>query len=113
MNKTSRSLLLWTPRILGILVAMFIGLFALDAVEEGIVPFLIHLAPALGLLLIVSVAWRWEWVGAALFIGLAVLYSVNASDRLDWILTIAGPLFLVGLLFFWSWRHHAELHARG
>jgi hypothetical protein len=35
----------------------------------------------------------------------AVLYATAlARGRLDWIAVIAGPLFLVGLLFLWSWR---------
>jgi hypothetical protein len=100
---TALKLLIWSPRILGILVAVFIGAFALDAVDEGIVAFLIHLAPSILLLLVVAVAWRWEWIGAAAFIGLALLYGANAP-RWDWILVISGPLAAVGLLYLLSWR---------
>jgi hypothetical protein len=35
MATTSGRLLLWSPRILGVLVSMFIGMFALDAFNEG------------------------------------------------------------------------------
>lgn len=118
MTSSARQLLLWGPRILGILLALFLGLFALDAFDEGkrfeeaLPAFLIHAAPALLLLLVVTVSWRWEWVGGAVFITLAVLYCVTTLRRIDWILVIAGPLLVVGVLFLLSWRHHKELHAQ-
>ncbi len=111
MTSSARKLLLWSPRILGILVALFFGVFALDAFSEGIPAFLLHAAPALLLLLVVSVSWRWEWVGGAVFIALALLYGVTTLRRVDWILVISGPLLVVGVLFLWSWRHHKELRA--
>ena len=118
MRTTSGRLVLWGPRLLGILVSLFIGLFALDAFSEG-KPFLealpdavIHLIPALLLLALVAVSFRWEWIGAVVFIGLAVLYAATmAKGHLDWMLLISGPLLVVGALFLWSWLHHSELHA--
>ena len=94
----------WLPRILGITVALFVGLFALDAFGQGrplaqaLGDFAIHLIPAFLLLAVVAVAWRYPWIGAVAFIGLAVVYAVSVR-RLDWIAVIAGPLFVVGLLF--------------
>jgi hypothetical protein len=38
------------------------------------------------------------------FIGLAAVYAATMSKgRLDWMITISGPLFVVGALFLWSW----------
>lgn len=111
MTSSARKLLLWSPRILGILVAGFLGVFALDAFDEGIPAFLLHLVPALLLLLVVAVSWRWEWIGGAAFMTLSVLYGVPAWARGDWLVVISGPLLVVGVLFLWSWRHHKELHA--
>jgi hypothetical protein len=119
MTSSARKMLLWSPRILGILVALFLAVFALDAFAEGkglveaLPDLLIHVAPALVLLLVVAVSWRREWVGGVVFTAVAVAYSVTTLHRLDWILVIAGPLLLVGSLFLLSWRHHKELHARG
>ncbi len=118
MWTTSRRLQLWGPRLLGVLVSLFIGLFALDAFSEG-KPFLealpdvvIHLIPAVLLLAVVAVSFRWEWIGAVVFIGLAVLYAATmAKGHLDWMLLISGPLVVVGALFLWSWLQHSELHA--
>ncbi len=117
MTPGTRKLLLWSPRMLGILVALFLGVFALDAFEEGktflesLPAFLIHVSPALILLLVVAVSWRWEWIGGIVFLALAVLYIGSTLHRVDWILAIAGPLLVVGALFLLSWNHHAELHA--
>jgi hypothetical protein len=84
-------------------MALFIGLFALDALGEGIVPFLIHLIPTFVLLIVVALAWRWPWVGGVVFVALALLYGIEARRHLDWILIIGGPLLVVGVLFFASW----------
>lgn len=119
MNKRSRKLLLWSPRILGILVCLFLSLFALDAFGGGktfiqaLPDFVIHLAPMLILLAVVGVSWRWEWVGGLVFTGLAAGYAFFARDHVSWVLIIAGPLVLVGILFLWSWRHHKALRADG
>jgi hypothetical protein len=117
MNMTStQNLLLWAPRIAGLLVAAFLALFALDAFNEtgsfvGALPaFAIHLIPSLLVLMVVAIAWRFEWIGAIAFIALAVLYAVMARGRLDWIAVISGPLVLVGVLFLVSWRQHANFH---
>ncbi len=117
MTTTSAGVLLWAPRVLGVLVCIFLSLFALDAFKDGkpvvqaVLDFVIHLAPAALVLAIVAAAWRREWIGGIGFVGLAVAYATIAASRLDWILVISGPLFSVGLLFLWSWRHHRELHA--
>src|SRR5687767_3851348 len=99
MAITTASLLLWSPRIVGILVTLFIGMFALDAFSEGkpffqaLPDFLIHLIPALVLLALVVASFRREWIGGVAFIGLAVLYAVTMSrGHVDWMLTISGPL---------------------
>jgi hypothetical protein len=117
MTRTSARLLLWTPRLLGILVSLFIGMFALDAFSEGrpfleaLGAFAVHLVPALVLLGVVAAAWRWEWIGGVAFVGLALYYAwlVAPRGRYDWILVISGPLLVAGVAFFWSWRHHGAL----
>ena len=78
------------------------GLFALDAFGEGIPALLLHLAPAILLLLVVALSWRWPWVGAVVFLALAAFYALNTLHRPDWILAISGPLSVVGVLFLWS-----------
>jgi hypothetical protein len=118
MKNTWGKLMLWSPRVLGIMVALFLALFALDVFQPGksfmeVLPaFLIHIRWSLVLLVVVAVAWKWEWVGGLVFVSLAAYYAARMPRHLDWIAIIAGPLVIVGLLFLLSWRHHAELHAR-
>ncbi|HEY7567230.1 MAG TPA: hypothetical protein VH762_06640, partial [Gemmatimonadaceae bacterium] len=103
-------LLLWAPRILGIAVSVFLGMFALDAFEANrplapaLADFAIHLAPAALVLAIVAASWRRPWIGGVGFVLLAVAYALNGKSRLDWIVAISGPLLAVGVLFLWSWR---------
>ena len=106
MTGTTARIVLWLPRILGIAVAMFLAVFAFDAfsgqrIWEAVPDFAVHLLPALIVLGVVAVAWRYPWFGAVAFIGFAALYAVSAR-RADWIAVIAGPLVAVGLLFLWS-----------
>jgi len=99
VNPHLNTWLTWSPRVLGTLVALFLGLFALDAFAGG--AFLVHLAPSFLVLTIVALAWHRSWVGAATFAVLAVGYAL-AVRRLDWILVISGPLLIVAAAFAWS-----------
>ena len=106
MTATSARILLWLPRILGIAVALFLGVFALDAfsgqrLAEAVPDFAKHLLPALIVLGVVAVAWRYPAFGGVAFIGFALFYAISVR-RLDWIAVIAGPLLTVGLLFLWN-----------
>lgn len=120
MSSTSRHLLFWSPRILCLLFAAFLSLFALDVFGQGYgfwktaLAFLIHEIPVLVLLAVLALCWRWEWIGAVLFPAMGVFYFVTTRGRMHWsaYLLISGPLFLLGLLFLLNWRHHQELHAK-
>ncbi len=112
MTSAFQELLLWGPRIGGLSIAGFLALFALDAFNDtsfvaALPAFAIHLVPSLLVLTVVAIAWKFEWIGALAFIGLAALYATTVRGRLDWIIAISGPLLVVGLLFLASWRHRA------
>ena len=108
---------LWSPRILGIAVSLFLALFALDAFAPGKPParaltdLTIHLVPAATVLGIVALSWRRAWIGGAAFILLAGAYALTVRFRLDWVLAISGPLLLVGVLFLWSWQSDRRRNA--
>ena len=120
MSPITRRLLFWTPRVLTILFAVFVSAFALDVFGEHygpgqlLVALGMHLIPTALIVAALLVAWRWEWVGAVLFFGLGAAYIVTVHGRAswDWYLFIAGPAFLIGLLFLLNWRHRAELRRR-
>jgi hypothetical protein len=113
MNKTLKNFLFWTPRIAGILFILFISLFALDIFDEQlgfwgtIVGLFMHLIPSILLTIALIIAWKWEWVGAVLFIGWAVWYVVFMQGFFWTVyVIIAGLPALIGLLFLagWIWR---------
>lgn len=97
----------WSPRILGILFALFVSAFALDVFGEHqgfwttILALLIHLIPAAIVALALVLSWRWERLGSALFFALAAFYMVLSRGRMVWTAyaVIAGPLLLIGALF--------------
>ena len=98
------------PRLLAIAVAIFLGMFALDAfgtgapLSQSIGEFVVHLIPAATVLAIVVAAWRRPLVGAVAFFSLAALYAwIAPAGRLDWVMVISGPLALGGAGFLGSW----------
>lgn len=117
MRTSAGRWLVWTPRVLGIVFALFLGLFALDVFEEGrgfgptLLALLIHLVPTFLILGVLALAWRRAWVGAAVFTALGAWYVVSGWGRLHWSahLVIAGPLFALGALFLLAWVRRAEL----
>ena len=124
MTKLSQQSLFWAPRVLSIAFIAFLSLFALDVFGEGhgfwrtALALTMHLIPSLVLLIGLILSWRWEWVGTTLYAAAGILYAIWAVTRpispaikLIWILTIAGPAFLVAALFFANWLKRAELHA--
>jgi hypothetical protein len=119
MKPTTRQLLFWVPRVLTILFAGFLSLFALDVFDEGfgfwgtVVALFMHLIPTWIVLIVLAVSWRWEWVGAVLFAALGLLYVYFAVGRghPEWTLVISGPLFLVGGLFLLNWLYRKQIRA--
>jgi hypothetical protein len=118
MNKTLKKTMFWSPRIAAILFALFISLFALDVFQEDmkagevIVGLLIHLIPTFVMAIAIILAWRWEWVGAVVFAGWAVLYITIARD-FHWSVyaIIAGIPFVIGTLYLLDWIYRKEIRA--
>ena len=113
MNKTIKKVLFWTPRIMGILFVLFLSLFSLDVFDmelgfwETLLAWLIHSIPSVVLLVSLVLAWKWEWIGALIFIGWAILYLVAfRAQSLSAYLAISGLPAFIGLLFLlgWIWR---------
>jgi len=115
MKRLMKRLLYWSPRVLGILFALFLSMFALDVFGEGygfwgtILALLIHLIPTWIVVVALAIAWRWEWVGALLLIAAGLYYALTTLNHPDWILVIAGPAFLVGGLFLLNWLFRRQL----
>jgi hypothetical protein len=110
-------LLPWIPRVLGIGLALFLSVFALDAFGpdktfvQSLPGFVVHLTPALIVLALVLLSWRWELVGGIALIGLSFAYAYWARRHLSWILVVSGSLLNVGLLFLLSWMQRIRSRA--
>lgn len=107
-------ILYWTPRVLSILFALFVSLFALDVFGMGygfwgtFLALLIHLVPVFVLLLGLALAWRWEWIGALIFGGFSIWYIAAFWGRFPPFVYVimAGIPLVVALFWLIDWRYH-------
>ena len=118
MNKTLKGFLFWTPRVLGILIALLLTLLSTDVFGEGysfwqsILGFLIHMLPAFAVTVLLAFAWRWEWIGALGFIGFGVWYvAITWSNDMHWsaYAVLSGIPILIGILFLVGWVKLGEI----
>jgi hypothetical protein len=111
MNTKLKSTIYWAPRVLTILLAIFLMLFSLDEFDgqktfwQLALALLMHNLPSIFLLMVLIFTWRKEWIGAIIYIILGLLYLVTNLGRMHWsaFALITGPLVLVGLLFLLAW----------
>jgi len=123
----SNRMLFWTPRVLSLLFIVFLSLFALDVFGGNLgfwqtaLALIMHLLPVFVLIVALIMAWRWEWIGAAIYAAAGLLYvvwvvsmsrPVPSAMRIIWILAIAGPAFVIAGLFWANWLKHGELRHR-
>lgn len=115
----------WTPRILSILFLCFLALFSFDVISPGlslwqiILGLLMHNIPVFILLIILLISWKYEIVGGIAFILAGMLYVAmillnvlrNSFQgyMIGWIFAIAGPAFLIGVLFLVNWTKKRKI----
>lgn len=116
MKERVRRLLFWTPRITLLLFALLLTLFALDVFGQGtgfwetLLALVMHLIPTWAMLIVVALAWRWEWIGTLLLTAWAVAYLVMSGGFAPSVyLMMSGLPFMLGLLFWLNWRYRAEV----
>ena len=108
MNK-AQDMVRWIPRVLGVTMVLFLGMFASDAFQgdassgEKVLDLLMHLIPAALCMAVVVVAWKCEAIGAVVFTMLAGVYGLWAMPRWDWIAVIGGALLLVAFSYATVW----------
>lgn len=120
-EQTLARVLYWAPRVLSLLFAGFISLFALDVFGVGygfwetLLALTIHLIPTALILLIAALAWRWEWLGALAYLGMAAWYILLTGGEEHWTayLVIVGSLLLLAVLYLLSWRWRLAHSASG
>jgi len=121
VDRRLAKLIYWSPRIAGILIILFVSMFAFDVFVEGLtlgemlLGFLMHMLPSIAMAIVLALAWRWEWVGFVTFLlaGLFFLRAMlfNPMQGLGMFLLFSGPMFLIALLFGANWRWRNELRS--
>lgn len=119
---TNKGFLHWTPRILCILLILFISMFAMDSFAPGftfwqqIAAFAIHLIPTFVLIGLLILSWKKEFIGGLIFtligIGLSPIlfifnYKMNHSLGMSLLVisTLTVPILIIGILFILSDYH--------
>ena len=100
-------LICWSARILGILYALFLSVFALDVFQESysasetIIALGMHLVPTAVVIVVLLLAWKNARIGGLLFLILGAAFWIFFGGRNDWSgsMLVSGPLLLVGALF--------------
>ncbi len=119
MGKKINRFVYWTPRILSIIFILFLAIFSLDIFDmklgfwETILGLFMYNIPVFVLLVVLLISWKREIVGGIVFTLAGVLYVAimlinmlrNSFEwyMISWIITIAGPAFLIGILFIINW----------
>jgi len=126
MSHFSERVLYWAPRSPSLAFVVLLSLFALDVFDHQLgfwqtaQALAMHLIPSFVLIGALIVAWRWEWMEAVLYGGAGLLYvywvvsmsrPISPEVRLNWVLTIAGPAFVIAGLFLANWLNHDELRS--
>jgi len=126
MGKKINKFIYWTPRILSIIFICFLALFSLDVISpelsfwQIVVGLFMHNIPVFILLAVLSISWKHEIVGGVVFILAGILYIVSLLITIPrspsgwymlfWSLQIAGPAFLIGILFVINWLKKRKYH---
>jgi hypothetical protein len=120
MAKKVNKFIYWTPRILSIMFLLFLAVFSLDIFDMNldfwgtILGLFMHNIPVFILAAVLWISWKHEIVGGIAFILAGMLYVASILARilmntphqwiiLSWTMIIAGPAFLIGILFIINW----------
>lgn len=106
MTTHTQRIIVWSPRVLCILLALFLSVFALDVFGEGysvgetMLALFMHLLPTFLLIITLIISWRREWVGAIVFNAFGLFLLISSGGE-SWFISV--PLFVAGILFLVSW----------
>ena len=108
---TKQKTIRWLPRILSLGFVLFLSLFSLDVFGQyagwAIVPaLLMHLLPALILLVMIIIAWKHDLFGFFIFFIFAIgyIFMVGLDHPWSWYVSISSPSVLIAILYLFSWQ---------
>lgn len=112
-----------TPRIAGIVICVFVAMFALDVFDGGgsalamIGGFIIHALPAIVLAAVLTLAWRREWIGFAIFLAAAIYFLrflfPDPLGQFGVVLLFSAPMAVIAILFWLNWKWRSDLRPAG
>lgn len=126
MKNNINKFVYWAPRILSIMLVLFLTIFSVDVFGENlgfwqtILGLLIHNIPAILLAVIIWVSWKYEIVGGIAFIIAGLAHLVSSIVRVDaepWYISfltsliIDVPAFFIGILFLVGWFKNKNIKA--
>ena len=110
MTYTRSTILTWFPRILALLFAGFISIFALDSMEghdsfiQKTGHLLVHLVPTAAVLVALWLAWNHRILGGLVFMVLGMIFTIHFGTwkETGLFLMFSLPLFVTGVGFIFS-----------
>jgi hypothetical protein len=124
MQNNISKVLYWTPRTLSMIFIGFLALMSFDVFGSGqgfwptVLALFMHILPALILLIVLIISWKYEIVGGVGFILAGLVYIALLMGKpfewymLSWIAQISGVAFLTGILFFVGWVKKRKNHEK-
>jgi len=115
MARNVSKFLYWTPRIMAIIIIVFMALMSLDVFSPGLsagqiaIGLFMHNIPMLILLVVLLISWKYEIVGGIAFILAGLTYIIvlfmNQFEwyKVAWAVQLSGPAFFVGIMFLLGW----------
>lgn len=121
MKHSIKTAILWSPRVLAILFALFISLFALDVFDgksgilETLIGLAIHLIPIGIIVIAIILSWHREWIGGIVFIFLPLFYIYSTWGRFPFsvYLIMCTPPLITGILYFVNWKNKRDDRRKG
>ena len=118
MKRTPRNFLTWFPRVLALVFAGFISIFALDSFEGHdsillkIGHLILHLVPTMTVLAALWLAWYRRILGGLVFMMLGMAFTIhfNTWRETGLFLMFSLPLFVAGVAFIFS--RYSQLQPR-
>lgn len=114
----TRQFILWTPRVLSLLLITLMFMLSFDVFDSNeawyliLGGFLIHNIPVFVLSIALVISWKKPLVGAVIYIAAGIGYSIFMFIRgglvmIGAILSLGLPAIIIGILFWLT--HHLQI----
>ncbi len=104
----------WTPRILCILLALFLSFFSFDVFGLGTkawetaLAFLMHNIPTIIIVLVLIFSWKRSWLGAISYTIIGIVFYFLMPGRSTSLILVL-PIIAIGVLYYLNWLFRAEI----